>query len=198
MLYVIHSIKSFISLPIFTVIDQVHYVHIFSFRLLRNIHSSKRSFDTSLTETELTNGCKLGMDSHADVSCVGKHARITDIFHGKTFKVQPFNDSYTPMENIRTVNAAFAHDTLDGQSYILHLNQALDFTRTMEHSLLCPNQARINGLIVEDVPIHLDHTNNSSHSITVPEMDIKLPLSQEGSISYLPVRYPSDILKWKH
>ena len=33
-------------------------------------------FNPKLTDQELYNGCRLGIDSHADVSCVGKHAKI--------------------------------------------------------------------------------------------------------------------------
>ena len=164
-IYVIYLLKSILSKPALlnTITNQVS-----SFHIIRNIHSSRGSFNNQLTEDDLREGCRLGIDSHADVSCVGKHARITEVFQGKAYNVQPFNDLYKPMKDIRTVNAAFSHDTTDGRSYVLHINQSLDFTNSMEHSLLCPNQARINGLIVDDVPRHLDWTNNSSHSIIVP------------------------------
>ena len=45
-----------------------------------------------------------------------------------------------------------AVDREDGQQgYILELNAILDFIRPMEHSLLCPVQARINGIFIDDV-----------------------------------------------
>ena len=43
-----------------------------------------------LTKHELSHGCKLGLDSHADVSCVGKHARILEVIEGQTSVVRPF------------------------------------------------------------------------------------------------------------
>ena len=156
------------------------------------VSSSKRSFNPSLTDDELRNGCRLGIDSHADVSCVGKHAKILEVFSGRTCNVQPFNDSYTPMRDIYTVNAAFAYDTDNGRTYILNVNQALDFTQSMEHSLLCPNQARVNGVVVSDVPKFLDATGTSTHSIKLPSGNIEMPLHTYGPISYLPVRCPSE------
>ena len=60
-----------------------------------------------------------------------------------------------------------AYDTLDGQTYILDINEALDFTDTMETSLLCTNQARAHGVVIEDVPRFFD--NISFHSISFPD-----------------------------
>ena len=45
------------------------------------------------------------------------------------------------MDKIGIINGALAYDTGDGETYILILNQALDFRNTMEHSLLSVNQA---------------------------------------------------------
>ena len=67
-----------------------------------------------------------------------------------------------------------AYDTIDGETYILDINQALDFTETMENSLICTNQARAHGVNIEDVPKFFD--SNSRHSIYFPEDDVELPL----------------------
>ena len=156
------------------------------------ISSSRTTFNPSLTDEELHHGCRLGIDSHADMSCVGKHAHILERFTGKSCTVRPFNDSYKAMENISTVNAAFAHDTSEGQTYILEVNQSLDFSDSMEHSLLCPNQSRMHNVIVNDVPKCLDVQNISTHSVIFPSHDIELPLHMHGPVSYLPVRYPTE------
>ena len=154
--------------------------------------SSRKRQSRPLSQEELSHGCRLGLDSHADVHCVGRHAKILEVFDGRSCNVQPFNDSYTPMTNIQTVNACFAFDSSDGRTFILEVNQALDFTDTMEHSLLCTNQARIHGVVVEDIPPFLDMQGTSSHSVHFPANDITLPLDMHGPISYLPVRYPTD------
>ena len=39
-----------------------------------------------------------------------------------------FNDHYTPLKDIKTVNGAFAYDSDDGATYILNINHALDFS----------------------------------------------------------------------
>ena len=36
---------------------------------------------------------RLGIDSHADISCAGKLARIIEVIEGGTCTVHPFNDS---------------------------------------------------------------------------------------------------------
>lgn len=145
-----------------------------------------------LTEDQINAGCRLGIDSHADMTCVGAHAKILEIYEGQLCNVQPFNDSYESMKNIRTVNAAFAYDSDEGQTFILDVNQCLDFSHTMMHSLLCPNQARVNGVVIEDCPPFLDKSKRSTHSIWFPEDDVKLPLQLKFPISFLPVRRPTE------
>ena len=126
------------------------------------------------------------------MSCIGRHARIMETYEGKQCTVYPFNDTLASMKNIETVNAAFAFDGDEGRVFILNVNQALNFSDTMEHSLLCPNQARINGVVVDDIPPHLDYHQRTTHSIWIPERDISLPLDLHGPISYLRVRYPNE------
>lgn len=115
------------------------------------------------------------MDSHADMSCIGRHARVLEVIDGQTCSVRPFNDSYKAMENGQTVNAAFAAETTDGETVILRINQALDFRHTMEHSILCTNQAKI-----------LHSINNSTICGNV------FPLRMHGPVAFLSVRYPTD------
>jgi hypothetical protein len=47
----------------------------------------------------------------------------------------------------------------------------------------------MNGIEVDDVPKHL--SSKSTHSIYIPEHNIRIPLSMHGVISYVPVRKPS-------
>ena len=121
------------------------------------IHSTRKKSNS----TESTYS-RLGLDSHADMTCVGKDALIIEHVHGQTCTVHPFHDSYRPKTNVKVCNAAFAFDQDDGRTKILILNQCLDFSNTMEHSLLCTNQVRSNGIIVDDVPIVIDVLHCSS------------------------------------
>ena len=88
--------------------------------------------------------CKLGTDSHADQSCIGRHAWILSVIDGRICTAGPFNDLYTPTRNIETVNVAFVTETLKGETIILVINQALEFLHSMDHSILCSNFVRIN------------------------------------------------------
>jgi hypothetical protein len=76
-------------------------------------------------------------------------------------------------------------------TYILVLGQALHFGEEVEASLLCPNQMHSNGVIVDDIPIHLSHNLSSTHSIIFPEDGISLSLKMNGSFSYIPTRMPT-------
>ena len=138
----------------------------------------------------MEDGCPLGKDSHADLNCVGRHARILEMFHGWSCNVQPFNDSYAPTKNICTDNDCVSHDTRDGRTSILEINHAIDFTDTMESSLLCTNQCRDHGVIFDAFPTFLDRKGYSTLSAILEPENISLPLELHGPVSYLPVRYP--------
>lgn len=63
---------------------------------------------------------------------------------------------------------------------------------SIEHTLIYPNQAQTDGVVVDDIPRHLSHDNTSTHSIYFSEEDVCLPLCLRGIISYLPTRYPTN------
>ena len=44
--------------------------------------SGSRSQMKALTPSKLMNGCRLGLDTHADVSCVGRHSRVLEVLEG--------------------------------------------------------------------------------------------------------------------
>ena len=50
-------------------------------------------------------------------------------------------------------------------------------------TLLNPNQLRHNGLLVDDVPKHLDCSGRSTHSIYVPKHKLRIPLDLTGVVS---------------
>lgn len=65
-----------------------------------------------LSYEELSNGCRLRLDSHADISCVGQHSQIIEIVDGQLLTVHPFNDSYDSITGVITVNAVFTIDAI--------------------------------------------------------------------------------------
>ena len=158
--------------------------------------SKNKTRRTSLSKTELETGCRMGIDSHADTSCAGRHVRILEHIDGASYNVSPFNGP--AITGIIMINGAIAVDREDGQGgYILELNIALNFTETMEHSLLCPMQARENNVIINDVPKRLAST--SSQSVAFPS-GATIPIYFHGPIPYFNMRYPTqydlDTYEW--
>ena len=154
--------------------------------------ASNNTSPADLTDEEMKTGCRLGLDTHADVSCIGRHGRILEMLEGQYSTVYPFNESYSPMQEVETVHAAFAVDTKLGPTYILKINQALNFTASMTDLLLCTNQSRANGLIIDDILPAFDRSKKSSFLIFDPDKQIRLPLQNRGPIPHLEVRYPTD------
>ena len=123
---------------------------------------------------------RLGADSHADISCAGQDARILDFVDGITCNVQPFNDVYQPRKSVKLCNVAYGYQSEEGKTYILVVNQCLDFTDEMEHSLFSTNQVRSNGIIVDNVPRKIDVLRRSKQAIIFPDKDVMVPLSMHG------------------
>ena len=55
-------------------------------------------------------GTKMGMDSHADTTCLNKHAFIESVIEGLTLDAIPFDDSNGKMSNLPIVHAIYAYD----------------------------------------------------------------------------------------
>ena len=87
----------------------------------------------SLTDWKLINGCWLGIDTHTDNSCAGKHICILEYIDGPTYNVAHFHDNYKPIESVNMINGIAAVDSKDRKSYILELNNFLDFTKIMDN-----------------------------------------------------------------
>jgi hypothetical protein len=132
------------------------------------------------------------LDSHADTTVAGSSFRVIK-FTDKSCDVFPFSDQYSPMEKVPVAKVGTAYDhPITGETYILIFGQALYLGDQLEHSLICPDQVRQNGVIIDDVPRHLSHDAKSTHSLYFPDEDVQLPLKLRGVISYLPTRYPSN------
>jgi hypothetical protein len=82
------------------------------------------------------------------------------------------------MDNIPIMTAATAYDDpTTGITYILIMGQALYMGDKMKNTLLCPNQLRSNGIIVDECPKHLAPVENpSSHSIYSVQDELRIPL----------------------
>ncbi len=103
----------------------------------------------------------------------------------------PYHPDYAVMKDIPIVQAGTAYDDRNtGETMILVINLGLYFGDSLPNSLINPNQMRLNGVEVDDVPKHL--SPKSTHSIYIPEHNIRIPLSMRGVISYIPIRKPTE------
>ena len=149
-----------------------------------------QSINPVLPKEELVHGTRMGMDSHADTTCVNKHAYIESVVEGMTVDAIPFDASMGKMSDLPIVNAIYAYDDKDSmQTTLLRFNHSI-YIMNMSNALLCPNQARQNGIVVNDVPPHLDHTNQSTFSIIAG--DDEMQLEQFGPTAFVQLRRPTD------
>ena len=146
----------------------------------------------NLLEKEMLEGCRMGIDTYADSSCAGKHVRIILFIDEKKYKVTPFHKDYKPIDNIGMIHGIVAVDNEDGSGYILELNNFLNFTDTMEHTILVPMQARENVVLVDDVPSRSYPYNKSTQSIYFREENARIPIVFHRPIPYIRIRYPMD------
>lgn len=164
------------------------------FHSIRHLNQVSNIFQSSINEplskSELASGTRLGIDSHADTTCVNKHAYIEHVVEGMTVDAIPFDKSIGKLEQLPIVHAIFAYDNpATFRTHLLRFNHSI-YIKTMENSLLCPNQAREHGIIVDDIPPSLDHTGHSTFSITSDDTD--MPLHRCGPTSFLHVRRPTE------
>ena len=158
--------------------------------ILNPVHrliSKSKTHREKLSQIELREGCRMGIDTHADTSCAGRHVRIMEHIDGIQYNVSPFSGPSLP--NISMINGIIAVDREDGQGgYILELNNALNFTNIIQHSLLCPMQARVNQVTIEDSPKLI--VPSSSQSVTFPGGE-SIPIYFHGPIPFFHFRYPT-------
>jgi len=164
------------------------------------LHQNNKTIAQVNRNDQMTFFANCELDLHADTSVAGANFRILE-YTNPTCSITPFANSYKKKENVPIVKAATAYDDENtGTTYILILGKALYFGANVDASLLCPNQMRANGIIVDNLPIHLSYDKTSTHSITFPEEGISIPLCLNGCFSSIPTRTPSqheiDTCKW--
>jgi len=133
------------------------------------------------------------LDSHADTCVAGPNCVVVE-YTGYTVNVSSFSSKlHGVVSDVPIVKAATAYDDpVTGDTYILIIGQAIYLGKDVENTLLCPNQLRYNGVIVDDCPMHLAPKDKpSTHSIIVPEGNFQLPLSLRGPISTFASRTPT-------
>ena len=143
-----------------------------------------------LNDEELRNGCKLGFDLYADTCCAGKHAWIESFVEGKMVLVSGFWNSMKVMENLPLANVLYAYDTQEGETLILRVNYSIYLGEHMDGSLLCPNQCRENGIMINTRPkIYCNKV--TTETMECPGSGIRVPIRHHGPLSFIPVRRPT-------
>ena len=128
------------------------------------------------------------LDSHADTSVAGSGFVMLGQPH-RFVNVHGYSPERAPIPDVPLGTTATVWiNPKNGQAYLLVLHQALFFGDRMPNSLLCPNQLRSNGLIVNDVPLQFSGT----HSIVHPTAELEIPLYMNSSFSYFESYKPSD------
>ena len=129
------------------------------------------------------------LDSHADTCVLGETFHIYENT-SQECTVYPYISTYKPRV-VTIAHGGTAYDHSDGETYILDINNGFNMVEDLGTSLLNPNQMRANGIIIDDVPIHLSFDGTSTHSIYIPEIDLRIPLQLDGIISYIMTRKPT-------
>ena len=105
------------------------------------------------------------MDSHADTTCVNRHAYVESIVEGMTVDTVHFDESIGKLSNLPIVKTIYAYDNSQMMTtLLLRFNNDI-YIKGMDNVLLRPNQAREHGIVIDHVPQHLDHTGNGTFSI---------------------------------
>jgi hypothetical protein len=162
------------------------------YQIISSADSSRRIAEVTRDRQTSTIFANCELDSHADASVAGLNFVVLE-YTDLLCNVSPFAKSYEHKENVPIIKAATAYDDeKTGITYILILGQALYLGDDVETSLLCLYQMRSNGVIVDDVPVHLSHDHSSIHSIIYPDEEISIPLKLNGCFSYIPTRTPKN------
>ena len=138
-----------------------------------------------LSQAEMQQGCKLGIDSYADTSCAGRHSHVISFVEGKEITAKAWNNHET--SNLRVANVAYAYDLPTGQPIILILNQAIYGGELMEDGLLQPIQCLMNDVEVDTRP---QQYYDEGQMIRLND-SLSLPLKYNGPLPYIDVRRPT-------
>ena len=136
-------------------------------------------------------------DTHADTCAGGSNFALLD----QPEKIQqhvdasPFSEEYEPIKGIPVASCATSSTDLEKEeTYILVFHHMLYFGKKLSHSLLCPNQIRDQGNVVEDCP--RQYSAKSNHGMTLHSKDeddtLFIPMDMEGIISFIDTRLPTN------
>jgi len=111
----------------------------------------------------------------------------------KEVTVSGFTDSLGNLTKVPVVQAAVIYDCpYTGKELVIHINNAL-YIKDMSINLVPPFMMRLCGINVDECPKFLaEAPSENNHSIFFPELNFRIPLSIDRTISYIPTRCPTD------
>ena len=104
-----------------------------------------------------------------------------------------FYNELPSINNIQIVNMVYTFDTVDGKTILLKVNNSIYLDEKMNHSLLCLNQCREEGIKVH-THTKANCNEERAQSLTIPEANIAIPLLHHEPIPYFHVRLAGDFL----
>jgi hypothetical protein len=123
-----------------------------------------------------TDRCEL--DLHADMLVGGATCILLET-SGETANVHSFSNKRKPFLNvpISTIATAWVNQET-GEVIVLVMNKTLCFGNRLDHTLICPDQLRSFGIVVDDTPKQF--SPKSTYSIEVPGDNLTIPLEMNG------------------
>jgi hypothetical protein len=130
------------------------------------------------------------MDSRADTVCAGENF-IPLFHHGTEFDVSGYSDELGTMKNTPVMTVATAIDDISThKKHILIVTFALYFVPNIKQSLICLNQCREVGAIIEECPRQFNPA--SKHGLTTPGQSLFVTFQMHGQTSYFISRQPTE------
>lgn len=104
-----------------------------------------RRMEAQACEGEDGGECRTELDSHANMTVVGRHAYVLNR-STRTVDVAPFSSEYAAMKDVPIVDAILAYDDpISGETYLLVCFNAL-LIESMDHNLVTPFIMREAGV----------------------------------------------------
>lgn len=131
------------------------------------------------------------LDTHADTCAFGKHCRILHTY-SDSVDVAGFHQSFKALRDVRIATVAVAYDCpLNHETFLLIFDHVL-YIPSMESNLICVDQLREHGVVVNDIPlIRLPPADRTSESHSILCDGLQIPLLFEKPISFFPCRRPT-------
>jgi hypothetical protein len=118
------------------------------------------------------------MDSRADTVCAGENC--IPLFHnGTECDVSGYSDELVTMKNIPVMTVDTAVDDVKShKTHILIVTFDFYFGPKIKQSLICVNQCREGGTIIDECPRQFNPA--SKHGLTSPDETLFVPFQMHG------------------